>query len=194
MEYSDLYKQTGMHCRFSPDGRYLSLAFQHRLVIRNAETIAVVEAFHTPYKAAPYINDVQWAPTSDLVLTLCLAENKVNVWSVEDKEWRFELQDEIAGIKAVRWAPDGRHLLVWSDFELRLTIWSLVSDQKVYIQYPRLTGKGVDFHPDGKLMAVAQRKDYRDYIGIYEAESWSLIKVRTRRHVLPRRRAATNRM
>ena len=45
-------------------------------------------------------------------------KNKLNVWNVTDKDWRYEVIDQVCGIVSARWAPDGRHILVWSDFEV----------------------------------------------------------------------------
>jgi hypothetical protein len=36
---------------------------------------------------------------------------------------------------------------------------------------------GVDFSHDGKYLAVCERREFKDYVGIYYTESWELIKV-----------------
>ncbi|KAJ2127729.1 hypothetical protein GGF48_003156 [Coemansia sp. RSA 921] len=35
---------------------------------------------------------------------------------------------------------------------------------------------GVSFHPDGEFAAVAQRRDLRDYIGVYSTQDWRLVR------------------
>ena len=79
-----------------------------------------------------------------------------------------------------RWASTDRHVLTVSDCKLRLTIWSLTDKSVQFIQYPKHADRGVDFSPDGKLMAVLQRPSIDmidemgsqgDMIGIYLARS-----------------------
>jgi len=38
--------------------------------------------------------------------------------------------------------------------------------------------KGFKFRSDGKYLAVAGRKDCKDFINIYECNEWSLLKVK----------------
>jgi len=35
----------------------------------------------------------------------------------------------------------------------------------------------MEFSHDGKYLAVAERRDYKDCIGIYHCDTWELIKV-----------------
>lgn len=41
MEFSDVYVQTGGLCQYSPDGASFAVAAEHRLIIRDADTMAV---------------------------------------------------------------------------------------------------------------------------------------------------------
>ena len=82
----------------------------------------------------------------------------------------------MAGMINCRWASTDRHILTVSDCKLRLTIWSLTDKSVQFVQYPKHADRGVDFSPDGKLMAVLQRPSIDmidemgsqgDMIGIY---------------------------
>ena len=74
------------------------------------------------------------------------------------------------------WAPDSRHVLTMSDFQLRITLWSLVSKSVAYIKYPKLAQGGLDFSKDGKFMALAERRECKDYISIFDCSSWQLCR------------------
>ncbi len=74
-----------------------------------------------------------------------------------------------------RWTPDSRRLLTISDFNIRLTIWSLIDRSTTYINYPKYSDKALSFTSNGYFMALAERKDSKDYIGIYYIGDWTLV-------------------
>ncbi|KAJ2546843.1 hypothetical protein EV175_005451, partial [Coemansia sp. RSA 1933] len=178
MEFSDLYKQENSALvRFSPDGKYIAVVVKHRLILRDSENPKRIHRVYScAYETAPYIQQVEWAPDSAHVLTASYATSRVDVWSVEDEAWRCAITDEVARVERAQWARDSRHVLTFSELDLRLSVWSLAgADERRFIQFPKARA-GVSFHPDGSYMAVAQRHDYHDYIGIYSTESWQLVR------------------
>ncbi|KAJ2159488.1 hypothetical protein GGF46_002984 [Coemansia sp. RSA 552] len=178
MEFSDLYKQSnGSLVRFSPDGQYIAVAVEHRLIVRSSETPKrIVRVFSCPYEAAPFIQELQWSSDSQYILTASYATNRVNVWSIEDESWRCSITDEVARVEKALWAKDSRHVLTFSELDLRLSIWSLVDgEDRRYIQFPKAKA-GISFHPDSTFMVLAQRHDYRDHLGIYNTEDWRLVR------------------
>ena len=75
------------------------------------------------------------------------------------------------------WAPTSRHILTVSEFNLRLTIWSLVDKSVQYIEGPKQSGnlpagegRGIAFSPDRRIMALIEKnnEDARDMIGLYD--------------------------
>lgn len=75
----------------------------------------------------------------------------------------------------VRWAPDSRRVLTICEFNIRMTIWSLVDRSTNYINYPKYSEKGISFTSNGYFMALAERKESKDYIGIYYVGDWTLV-------------------
>lgn len=59
-----------------------------------------------------------------------------------------------------------------------MTLWSLVNKSISYIKYPKLTHMqdGLDFTGDGKYMALAERRDCRDFVSIFDCSQWQLVK------------------
>lgn len=78
----------------------------------------------------------------------------------------------------MRWAPDGRHILTWAKFQLRITVWSLVSQHTCYIKLPKYSVQGCEFSPNGKYFAVLERKDCKDYVSIFSCDVWQMLRVR----------------
>lgn len=60
------------------------------------------------------------------------------MWSIEQPEWTCKIDEGSAGLVSCLWAPDSRHILTTTDFQLRMTLWSLTSKSISYIKYPKL--------------------------------------------------------
>ncbi|KAJ3172057.1 WD repeat-containing protein wrap73 [Geranomyces variabilis] len=172
MDFTELYKQSSNLCRFSPDGLFLATAVQYRVVIRDAETLQILHLF----TCTDTVQFIEWSPDSELVCCASFKLGAIQVWSVRNEDWTAKIEEGVAGCVGVRWTPDSRHLLSFSDYELRITIWSLVTKEACYIQYPKYVDRGHCFRKDGRYFALAERNDCKDYISVYDCEDWSLLK------------------
>ena len=74
-----------------------------------------------------------------------------------------------------RWSPDSRRVISICEFNVRMTIWSLIDRSTSYINYPKFHDKGIAFTSNGFFMALAERKESKDYIGIYYTGDWNLV-------------------
>jgi hypothetical protein len=43
------------------------------------------------------------------------------------------------------------------------------------VKSPKLTDKGISFTSNGKFMALAERRESKDFIGIYYCGDWTLV-------------------
>ncbi|KAI8907719.1 hypothetical protein DFJ77DRAFT_475069 [Powellomyces hirtus] len=172
MDFTELYKQSSNLCRFSPNGLYLATAVQFRVVIRDAETLQIIHLF----TCTDTVQLVEWSPDSELICCASFKLGQIQVWSLKKEDWTAKIEEGVAGCVGVKWTPDSRHLLSFSDYELRITIWSLVTKEACYIQYPKYVDRGHCFRKDGRYFALAERNDCKDYISVYDCEDWSLLK------------------
>ncbi|KAJ1898232.1 WD repeat-containing protein wrap73 [Kickxella alabastrina] len=179
MEFTELYKQSNSALvSYSPDGAFIAVSVEHRLIVRDAQNPKRVHRVCvTPYDTAPYIEDIQWSPSSTHLLTCSYTHNRVDVWSLSDDKWQCTITDEVCCIERALWTPDSRHILTFSELDLRLSIWSIsataAGEARRYVQFPKTPL--VAFHPLGSYMAVAQRREYRDVVGIYATADWHLV-------------------
>ncbi|KAJ3351053.1 WD repeat-containing protein wrap73 [Entophlyctis luteolus] len=157
----------------------LATAVDHRLVVRDAETLQIIQLF----TCTAAIDVMAWAGDSQLILVASKQKKAIQanyyfmrVWSLADIEWKCCIDEGVAGLVNVIWAPDARHLLVFSDFQLRITVWSLVTKDASYIQYPKYSNKGFCFRKDGRYFALSERKDCKDTVSIYDCDDWTLLK------------------
>ena len=92
-------------------------------------------------------------------------------------EWTCKIDEGSAGIAYSRWSPDSRHILTTSDFQLRLTVWSLLNTACVHVQGPKYGSKGVSFTKDGKYAAICTRRDCKDYANLLSCHAWEIMGV-----------------
>lgn len=100
----------------------------------------------------------------------------MQVWSIEQPSWTCKVDGGLAGLTWCWWTPDSRHLLTMADFSLHLTLWSLVSKSVSLIKYPKLPQSGLDFSPDGHYMALAERRDCKDVVSVFDCSTWQLVQ------------------
>ncbi|KAJ1651903.1 hypothetical protein IWQ61_007635 [Dispira simplex] len=172
MDFTVLHRQIGNHIAFSPDGAYLALTMRDRLVIRRSNDLSVLGTYTCLY----IIQDVQWNPHSDYILTASYKEGKVDVWSLQDEKWHTDIDESYVGLASARWCKDGIHVLTVAEFQLRLTIWSLLTGEIYYIQHPKFKDRGFSYSPDHRFVAVAERQEAKDAVGVYSTNPWCLQK------------------
>lgn len=123
------------------------------------------------------ISYIEWALDSEYILCGLYKRPMIQAWSLTQPEWTCKIDEGPAGIAYARWSPDSRHILTTSDFQLRLTVWSLVNTACVHVQWPKHASKGVSFTQDGKFAAICTRRDCKDYINLLSCHSWEIMGV-----------------
>lgn len=180
MDFTELYKQTSQLCSFSPrTGRFLSCVVQHRLVVRDAQTLQIIQLFQCKLGPIMYI---EWSPDEELLLCaggfqqkkhegflggssdgggwiqvfrlfpadtdgfMPLKESKESLDTLNSSSKNAKAKAPpktskpnsvsieknphlvatitagAAGLVRCQFAPDGRHVLSWSEFQVGLQI------------------------------------------------------------------------
>ena len=95
--------------------------------------------------------------------------------SIQDHEWQCKIDEGLSGMVNCLWAPTSRHVLTISEFNLRLTVWSMVDRTVQYVEGPKHSGndenaRGLAFSPNQKIMALIEKnaEDSKDMIGLYD--------------------------
>ncbi|XP_039612031.1 WD repeat-containing protein WRAP73 isoform X1 [Polypterus senegalus] len=172
MNFSEVFKHSNQLCRISPNGKYLATCVQYRLVIRDFDTLQILQL----YTCLDQIQFVEWSSDSSFILCAMFKRGLVQVWSMEQPDWHCKIDEGSAGLVAARWSPDGRHILNTTEFHLRITVWSLCTKSVSYIKYPKACHQGIDFTKDGRYLALAERRDCKDYISIFVCSDWQLLR------------------
>ncbi|CAE6425362.1 unnamed protein product [Rhizoctonia solani] len=133
-------------------------------VLRSSSTTQKEEA--TP---DGWITHIGWSCDSEYVLACCSKRGVVNVYSMVDPQWNARVEAGAEGLARAEWAPDGRSVICFSEWGLRVTVWSLLDGTATYIQFPKHMDRGYTFRKDGRYFILAERHKSRDTIGVYDA-------------------------
>lgn len=121
------------------------------------------------------ISQVSWSPDSTLILLAFYKTGICEIKSIQNDEWNCTINESQSGVIYSRWTPDSRKVLIFNDFSVRMSIWSLIDKSTVYINSPKYPDKGISFSSNGYFMALAERDKSKDSIGIYFVGDWSLV-------------------
>lgn len=152
MDFSQSFRCSGPHPAFSPNGRHVATAVGHRLIIRDSETLRVLQL----YACLDSIDAIEWSPGSNYVMCGVFSRGLIQIWSVDSSEWSCKIDEGPAGVRAVRWSPDGTCVLAVAEWGLRVTVWSLTDRKCTYLGGPKHVGRGMAFSADGGHMAVLE--------------------------------------
>ncbi|XP_071622812.1 WD repeat-containing protein WRAP73 isoform X1 [Heliangelus exortis] len=172
MNFSELFRLSGQLGRFSPDGKCLASCVQYRLVVREVSTLRILQL----YTCLDQIQHMEWSSDSLFILCAMYKRGIVQVWSLEQPGWHCKIDEGSAGLVASCWSPDGRHILNTTEFHLRITVWSLCTKSVSYIKHPKACQQGIAFTRDGRYMAVAERRDCKDFVSIFVCSDWQLLR------------------
>eukprot|EP01135_Chromosphaera_perkinsii_P004228 Nk52_evm17s272 gene=Nk52_evmTU17s272 len=134
MEFSEVFKQSNNLVVSSPDGQYCAHTVnQTRVVIRHSGSLQILHM----HQCVDAVDSLQWSMDSLYLLCAIPRRGVVQVWALEQPDWTCKIDEGAAGLVSSCWSPDGRHILNVSEFNLRVTVWSLVSKQVVYMRNPK---------------------------------------------------------
>ena len=130
------------------------------------------------YNANDSLINMEWSPDSTMIL-LQLKKNTIAIISIieEYKKWECVIKEGIYGLQQAFWLADSLHIGVVSDFNIRMTIYSLSDQEILYIANPKNQTKGHCFSPNKKYIAILEKHDTLDCIGIYRCRSFQLVKI-----------------
>ncbi|KAK9236499.1 WD40-repeat-containing domain protein [Lipomyces kononenkoae] len=168
---------------------------QYKLVIRSSRSLTVKKQLLLPPGFSPKM--VKWyqpatgifsdEPFDDEIHRIFAAndEGEVRIWDLDgmldiisnginDLKSVVVIRQSNWGpnvpIKNVEWGRSPDEILVFSDYQVSLAIWSLVGRESIEIYHPKYyTAKGFSFQPSTRHLTVLTRPVSEDIISVYGA-------------------------
>lgn len=188
MDFTDLFSHSQGIVHFSPGRNFILSAVKDRLVVRrsdkegvfqtwavdcspSATTALLAKATAKPAPSDGWITHAAWSHDSEYILAVVAKRGVVNVYSMRDDKWTARIEAGAEGLVRAEWAPDSRNIICFSEWGLRVTIWSLSSGTGTYIQFPKHPDRGYAFRKDGRYFILAERHKSKDMMGVYDCPS-----------------------
>lgn len=162
----------GSQSVISPNSGFIaSISSGNRVTIRSVQTWEVTHIFQCVDK----IDKIEVSPDSCYILCALLSRTVIQVFSLEDKDWKCRINEGVAGIIDAYWTPDSRNVVAESDFGIQLSLWSLTDSNSVIVNLPKPPytsfSKTTAFSDCGRFFAVVHRIDLQDQMGVYSVSS-----------------------
>lgn len=171
LTFSNKRKYSG-NIAFSPDSKYFAISKGLELIIYDNKYLKPYQNF----SFVDFIEDIQWSKNSKLILVGLYKRARCEIRSIENPKWYCSIDEGVKGMKYSLFSPDSLHILSVCDHNIKLSIRSLVDKSLLYINFPKYAKKGLSFSSKGNFMALAERNEARDYIGVYFVNKWTCIK------------------
>ncbi|KAJ7706304.1 WD repeat-containing protein 8 [Mycena rosella] len=191
MDFTEVYHSGPIS--FSPGAHLILTAIQDRLILRRADTFQIMQTWLLDASVTPTqtltsartkgglpensISHIGWSCDAEYVLAASAKRGVVRVAKIQDENWIARIESGIEGLVKAEWAPDGRTVLCFSQWGLRVTVWSLVTGTATYIQFPLHPDTGYAFRADARYFVLAERHKSKDTIGVYDtADAYKLVR------------------
>lgn len=168
-QFSEIHN--GTKVAYSPDGTLIATVDRNRVRIHDTDSMSLLETRTNPDECT----ELEWSPDGRLLLCTIVKKKSVQIWAREDTGFSCTIDEGLAGLTHAEWAGDSRHVITSSEFQIRLTIWMLEQRKAKYIKFPKFSKKGIAQSYNRKYLAVVERREHRDYIGVYRQGYWELI-------------------
>lgn len=166
---------------YSNQGYFLAISKANELTIFDSDTFNREQHFIFP----DTISAIKWSPDDNFLMAVIGKLNEVHlrcfnsdVVDQQQEGWCGTIVDQLGEIEAAIWSADSRQILTWSQSNIRVSVWSLLTQKlSAYISNPKmLPPSGIDFTENKKFAALCERKDCKDVIGIYYAgNDWKIV-------------------
>lgn len=185
MDFTEIYKQSGNLVYFSPGAHFILNAVEDVLIVRRTDTLQIscTWSIGAPSQTATLLNSSKppsqhqrishagWSCDSEYLFAASAKRGIVQVFRLTDEHWNARIETGAEGLVKAEWASDGRHILCFSEWGLRVTIWSLLTGAATYIQFPIHPDRGYAFRADAHYFILAERHKSKDTLGIYDASA-----------------------
>ncbi|TGZ79839.1 hypothetical protein EX30DRAFT_355516 [Ascodesmis nigricans] len=194
MEFSAVYRASNGSLP-SPNGSLIASIVPPRLEIRSAATLQITRVVNLNPTFASKVQFMRWSPLpqSNVIKIglvskrrsgidnseeegtfkqrLLLADDEsIQVLDVDDDKWSASIKHGFEGIKNVDFGRSCEEVIIFSDFQTKLTVWNLQArdGRRIEIPNPKFATKGYDYRPCTSHFALLSRSATQDIVSIHQ--------------------------
>ena len=181
MDLTGAVSMNGGLCAWSPNGRYLAIVVSKaRIIIRDSSDLQVLRSEVVVFSTNAIANNqdnpidkIQFSPDSEFILAANFKAGVTQVFRVLHSDWKAKVTEGPGGLVDIIFSSDSRHLVSFAEFNVKLTIWSLIEKRTRYIKFPK-SKECVKFSEDGEFLGVVERRNGRDCVSLFSCENWNV--------------------
>ncbi|CAD8064929.1 unnamed protein product [Paramecium sonneborni] len=166
MNFSEIFPGV-IFAQFSPNSKFIVLSNGTRVIVKETEQLQSINFTHTQITDAQ-IQQIEISPNSELVALSYPKKGYIEIRKIDDANWCARIDDSI---ELIQWCPDSIQLVVISEFQIKASIYNLNNKNVTHFKNP----KQISFSHNGRFMVMSERKDAKDFIGIYSIRDWKLL-------------------
>lgn len=129
MNFSDYFPQSNQLIKYQLQGDLVSIAKNFEVQILDTNTLRILHK----YQFSDVVSSLEWSPDGVYLLIGIEKRAQAFVKSINDPEWQCKIDEGLAGMPNCVWAPTSRHIITYSEFNVRLTVWSMIDKSVQYI-------------------------------------------------------------
>lgn len=179
----------------SPGGGLIATLQQSRLIISSSHNREIVRKFPLPQDFIPRCRFLRWykinGPTKDatkeqgnehceqLGRILLADEDAIRIYDINDPTWHAVIDkaaSNLGRIVDVDFGHSKDEVVVFSDFGVKLTIWSLLTSRGIEIRDPKYLIKCYHHRPRTGHLAILTRPAAQDVLMLLQPGGHDLIK------------------
>ncbi|KAF8539602.1 hypothetical protein BDD12DRAFT_881985 [Trichophaea hybrida] len=207
MEFSSVFRAANSSVP-SPNGTFIASIVPPKLVIRSASSLLVQRVINLNPRFASNIKFMKWSPKPQndingspswngfwckrrsgidnseeegiVTRRVLLADDEtILVFDVKDEKWTATISQGFGGIKNVEFGRNADEIVVFSDFQLKVTVWNLITSKHIEIPHPKFSTKGFGYRPYTSHFAILTRSGTHDAISIHQNTTYRTSSVFT---------------
>ena len=182
------------HAAPSPDGKFVATILRHELILRNSHNNEILHTFALPRNEDEDYQCIRWSgseingtqfeevnkETTQRPQRLLIASNHtIRVFEAGNSTWKAVINGACTGvgkITSVSFGADKAEIIVFSDFGVKATIWSLITCRGAEIRDPKPGRHSYDYRLRSGHLAILTRAAAHDTLMLLEPKSHEVVK------------------
>lgn len=172
----------------SADGTLIATILSSSLLIHSSNSSKVIQTHNLPQDVSNKCRILRWSnkaqPSTDHYLPsriLVATDDIIQVYDPQDPQWKATIKHPFGPSSRIANADFGftsNEIVVFSEFGLKATIWSLETGQGVEVRDPKFSehGRCHDYRPRTGHMALLLRSTAQDSLLIMEPKTHKVIR------------------